>query len=98
MQKNILETLHCIEAALMDQVALTKKVLNLKEAARYLGLSESAVYRLTSDRKVNFFKPEGKKIFFNREDLEEFMMRNQIKCKVQSSLDAFKRKSNGSFC
>jgi excisionase family DNA binding protein len=90
MQK-LLETLLNIKAMLAEQVTLTKKVLNLKEAARYLDLSESAVYRLTSERRINFFKPEGKKIFFRREDLENWMLSNPIPPKVASRLSSFKR-------
>lgn len=88
----LLETLLHIKAMLAEQVTLTKKVLNLKEAARYLDLSERAVYRLTSERRIVFFKPEGKKIFFKREDLESWMLSNPISTKVEGGLNCFKRK------
>lgn len=53
---------------------------------------KSAVYRLTSERRIVFFKPEGKKIFFKREDLESWMLSNPISTKVEGGLNCFKRK------
>lgn len=54
-----------------------KNILNFTEAAAYLGLSASHTYRLTSEHKLSFFKPEGKKIYFQKKDLDAFILRNK---------------------
>lgn len=67
---------------LYDLVSLlvvgTKEVLTLEEAARYLGVSKSHLYKLTSTRKIPHYRPGNKLIFFNRKELEQWITKNQI--------------------
>ncbi|AKQ46419.1 hypothetical protein TH63_13565 [Rufibacter radiotolerans] len=56
----------------------TKAILNAEETARYMGISKSAVYKLTSQRKLEHFCPSGKLIFFKRSSIDEFLLRNRI--------------------
>lgn len=61
------------------QIVLTqKKVLTLNEAAAYAGFSVSYLYKLTSQRRIPFAKPLGKNIFFQREELEQWLLRNRV--------------------
>ena len=41
-----------IEALLKKQNALSKEVLTLEEAAEYLQLSKSCLYKMTSNREI----------------------------------------------
>lgn len=50
------------------------RVLSFKEACSYLGLSKSYLYKLTSSDIIPFSKPNGKKIYFDREKLDEWML------------------------
>ena len=52
----------------------TKKWLSIDEAADYLELSKSRIYELTSNRKINFYQPGGKRIFFREEDLDAWVI------------------------
>lgn len=52
----------------------TKEVLSMEEAEIYTGLKKSYLYKLTSANMVPFSKPVGKKCFFRRKDLEDWMM------------------------
>lgn len=63
-----------IEALLKKQYALTKEILTLKEAADYLNLSKSAIYKLTSKKEIPYYNPGGKKIFFKRTELENWVL------------------------
>ena len=51
-----------------------KSVLTIDEAAEYMGLKKSYLYKLTSERRIPHFKPNGKKIYFEREALTSWMM------------------------
>lgn len=63
---------------IMEVAVLSKKVvLNLNEASLYLGISQSYLYKLTSNNIVPHYKPNGKLIFFNRVELEEWMLKNK---------------------
>jgi len=54
-----------------------KSVLNMREASILTGLSLSHLYKLTSTGGIPCFKPTGKAIFFNREELEAWLMRGR---------------------
>jgi excisionase family DNA binding protein len=63
----------------MPEATLQKESLTLSEAAKYLSMSESYLYKLTSNRTIEFSKPGGKVIYFKREVLDKFILRNPIK-------------------
>jgi excisionase family DNA binding protein len=49
----------------------------LGEAAHYLGLSRSFLYKLTSQGKIAHFKPAGGKLYFKLEDLDGYLFRGR---------------------
>ena len=53
-----------------------KRVLNFDEACQYLGYKKSYVYKLTSSGVLPYSKPNGKRIYFDRILLEEWMLSN----------------------
>ena len=55
-----------------------KEVLTADEAARYMGVSKSYLYKLTMQGKVPFSKPLGKMCYFNRLELEAWLMSNRV--------------------
>lgn len=57
---------------------LQKKKLTLKEASLYTGYKESYIYKMTSSKRVPHSKPGGGAIFFDREELEEWLSRNKV--------------------
>lgn len=56
-----------------------KKVLSFSEGCDFLGYKKSYVYKLTSNGILPFSKPNGRKIFFDREKLEAWMLSNASK-------------------
>jgi excisionase family DNA binding protein len=65
---------------IMKMVGLaSKEVLSFEEAATYMGLSKSSLYRSTSLQIIPHYKPNGKMIFFNRVELEQWLQRNRVK-------------------
>lgn len=67
-----------LQNTLEQQEINQKKVLTLKEAARYTGFSQSALYQLTHSKKIPYYKPTGKVIFFEREELEKWLLSNRV--------------------
>lgn len=53
-----------------------KEVFTSSEAALYLGVSESYLYKLTSSKLIPHYKPNGKLVYFNKNELTEWAMRN----------------------
>jgi excisionase family DNA binding protein len=54
-----------------------KNILTLVEAAEFLGLSVSYMYKLTHWNKLPYYKPSGKLLYFKRQELEEWMLQNK---------------------
>jgi len=77
MDTQILEKLESIEKMLIEQNLLKKEVLNFTEAAVYLEVSHSHLYKLTSSGSIPAYKPNGKKLYFNRKELESWLLSNK---------------------
>lgn len=54
-----------------------KEVLTSDEAARYMGISKSYLYKLTMSGKIPHYKPMGKMCYFNRAELEQWLQQNR---------------------
>ena len=54
-----------------------KKVLTFDEACDYSGISRAYMYNLTSKNKIPFSKPNGKVIFFSKDELDNWLLRNK---------------------
>jgi excisionase family DNA binding protein len=78
----ILEKLTLLEQKIDEQSLLKKEVLNFNEAAKYLDISNSHLYKLTSQKKIPHFCPQGKKLYFNRVEIDLWLQQNR-----QSSSD-----------
>lgn len=61
-----------------NTIFCTKEVLTSDEAARYLGVSKSYLYKLTMSRKIPHYKPNGKMCYFNRQEVEAWMQSNRV--------------------
>lgn len=74
-----------------------KEVLNSQEAAQYMGISLSTLYKLTMAAKINHFKPGGKLIFFNRRDLEQWLQSNRVAtgAEIAQKAQSFCQKGGG---
>ena len=55
-----------------------KSVLNVEEAAMYLGMSPSYVYKLTMRNQIPYYKPNGKVVYFKKDELEAWMTQNRV--------------------
>lgn len=62
---------------IQEQNLLRKDVLNFREACLYLDISASHLYKMTSTKKIPHYCPQGKKLYFNRLELNEWLQRNR---------------------
>lgn len=76
MNNNELQTLADMISA---NVALnSKEVLTVDEAARYMGIAKSTLYKMMMRREIPYSKPNGKVCFFDRQELEAWLMSNRV--------------------
>ena len=58
-------------------LAGTKDVLTFRECMAYTGYSENQLYKLTSKRRIPFYKPMGKNIYFSKAEVHDWMLSNR---------------------
>jgi len=80
--KRIEEQLIEIKSLLHSQ----KKVLNFNEVVAYTGLSSSYLYKLTSTGGIPCYKPQGKHIYFDKSEIDGWLLSNRKATK--NELDA----------
>lgn len=79
-QKTVLEFLVGIEARqknIEELLLSSKAVLTFDETAVYTGMSKSYLYKLTSTGGIPCYKPSGKVLYFNRTELDSWMLQNR---------------------
>ncbi|WP_066838166.1 helix-turn-helix transcriptional regulator [Rufibacter ruber] len=73
----------------IEDLLLTQKpVLTFDEVASYTGLSKSYLYKLTSRNDIPFYRPNGKQLYFNRQEIDAWLQRNRVKTNFEIDLEA----------
>lgn len=57
-------------------VYASKEVLNLEEAAMFLGISKSSLYKMTHNQVIPYFKPNNKMVYFEKSELLKWLRQN----------------------
>jgi len=73
----VLKRLETLEKLIVSQSVNSKEVFNLQETCQFLELSPSHLYKLTSTSAIPYYKPNGKKLYFKRTELESWLLRNR---------------------
>lgn len=66
-------------------------LLTTKEFSEYSGLSLSYIYKLTHGRRIPFFRPMGKTIYFKKTDVDNFLLQNRqsTKSEIENEANAY---------
>lgn len=64
--------------AVEDSLDNAKEVLSVEEAAHFMSIARSSLYKMTSDRSIPFYRPNGKMIYFEKADIQEWIRKNRI--------------------
>jgi excisionase family DNA binding protein len=73
--QDISSRLDVLTAAILSN----KNVLNIDEAAAFTGMTVSYLYKLTSTQEIPHYKPRGKMLYFDRAELESWLLQRRIK-------------------
>lgn len=66
-----------------EQLFIHKNVLSFEEASKFLNLSKSYLYKLTSGGLIPHYKPQGKMLYFEKAELEEWLRQNPVRTKQE---------------
>lgn len=58
------------------QAISSKKILTSQETAVYIGVSLSQLYKMTSTHSIPHYKPRGKMCYFERKELDAWLLQN----------------------
>jgi excisionase family DNA binding protein len=77
--KKIFQEFEEVKRLLKLQNSLNKNVLTIEEASLLTGLKISTLYKYVSENQIPSYKPQGKRLFFKRTELENWLLRNKQK-------------------
>lgn len=60
-----------------------KNVLCFEDVVLLTGLSKSHLYKLTCAHQIPYYKPNGKHLYFDRSEVEDWMKQNRIATKAE---------------
>lgn len=73
---------------LLLKANVNKKALTVDEVAAYTGLSKSYLYKLTSKGGIPCYKPRAKMVYFDRDEIDTWLLQNRIKTKAEIEAEA----------
>ena len=85
-----------IKELLLKQCIQQKNLFTIEEAAEFLNLSKSCLYKMTSNKEVPHYKPRGKKIYLKRQELEQWILNSRIASTndLDEELDSYLSRTN----
>lgn len=73
---------------LKENLFYLKNELTIKEAAKYLGVSVSTLYKMTMHNEIPFYRPGKRRIYFKRQELDQWMITNRQATNEEMQRDA----------
>jgi len=67
-----------LKSILSKVFTATKETLDFEETVSYINTSKSYLYKLTSQGLIPHYKPNGKKLYFKRSELDEWVLKNKV--------------------
>lgn len=74
-EKKIISKLETIERI---SLLAAKQVLTFDDLVLLTGLKKSYLYRLTSTNQIPHYKPHGKSVYFDKNEIEAWLKQNPI--------------------
>lgn len=85
MEDIILSKLEAIER---NSLLAAKNVLTIDDVAVLTGMSKSHLYKLTCSRQIPFYRPNGKLVYFDRQELEGWLKQNRVTTQEEAEQQA----------
>ncbi|MFZ2284026.1 MAG: helix-turn-helix domain-containing protein [Lutibacter sp.] len=65
-----------------------KEILNLNQLCDYLELSKGHIYKLTSTREIPHYKNGGRKLYFNKNEIDNWVLQNRVSTRSEIEAQA----------
>ncbi|WP_445710836.1 helix-turn-helix transcriptional regulator [Flavobacterium sp.] len=70
----IIEKLNKLETLLVSSI---KQILTVEDLINYTGFSRSYIYKLVHKNVIPYSKPNGKTLFFQKNEIDSFLLQNK---------------------
>lgn len=57
---------------------MEKAYLTVREASTYIGMKQSYLYKLTASHRIPCYAPTGKRLYFKKSELDDWMCKRRI--------------------
>lgn len=61
-----------------EKIQSSNSFMTANEAAKYLGCSAANIYKLTMNCEIPYYKPNGKKLYFKKNELDEWIEKSRV--------------------
>lgn len=68
-----------------ENIYVAKEMLTLPEACAFLGITMSQIYKMTSTMTIPHYKPRGKMVYFDKNELVRWMKKNHITSRTRKN-------------
>lgn len=75
-------------------VTKNAEFIDLNEASNYLRLKKTYLYNLVYRKEIPFYKPNGKKIYFNKLELNTWIASSKVKSVIEVEEEMNKKNDN----
>lgn len=88
--KNLSETSADSLDNMTKQQPAGNEMMNMDEASKFLDCSKGYLYKLTMKNMIPHYKPTGKRIYFYRAELDDWIKQGKVKTTEEISQEALK--------
>lgn len=79
MEEKYVEAIEQLIVQKFDELrSLAKPFLTVEELASYLGVKTSYIYKMTHNREIPYYKPGGKMVYFDRKEIDEWVLSQRV--------------------
>lgn len=82
------ETMQAQQEREQREATPTNKYMTFEQARQFLGVTRSALYTMCCRKRVPYYKPSGKALYFLQEDLEGWITSKRVKSAAEIESEA----------
>lgn len=75
---NFAPIIEMIEKKLNEIKIIHKPILSVEDLSIYLDLSPEYIRKMTHNREIPHYKPNGKKLYFRKEEIDDWVLSSRV--------------------
>ena len=88
---NLAPIIEMIERKLNEIRVAQKPIMSVEDLSTYLDLSPAYIRKMTHNREIPHYKPNGKKLYFRKDEIDEWVLSSRVMTAEELRREARKR-------